>query len=348
MTQHTSSEPIYTIDQVSAQCRLAPYILRYWEMHFPDLGSPEGRSKSHYSANDIALIMRIKKLLYSDRVTIEEAKKRLEQEKAFPVRDPVLVKTRQETTEQTRAISQDQAPEPAQVKVATQEMVTEVQPVVQVIAQQQAAVVSTDQKVLRLNETLQARMTALQSELDMERKNKNQLQNRIQQDEQKLNEMQALCAALQQNLNQAVQGRDSYQQKLSQNEQLSAQLQQQLTAAEQAKGLIEQQFRTNSASCLKQMQRRLDELVSGQELLQQRLQDAEQGREQLEHQLIQMQSEAAGMMQSNSAIAAEREALVQEISNLRQQNVRLGQDNERLRGLLTAALEVLKTVRGTI
>lgn len=347
MTQHTSSEPIYTIDQVSAQCRLAPYILRYWEMHFPDLGSPEGRSKSHYSANDIALIMRIKKLLYSDRVTIEEAKKRLEQEKAFPVRDPVLVKTRQETTEQTRAISQDQAPEPAQVKVATQEMVTEVQPVVQVIAQQQAAVVSTDQKVLQLNETLQARMTALQSELDMERKNKNQLQNRIQQDEQKLNEMQALCAALQQNLNEAVQGRDSYQQKLSQNEQLSAQLQQQLTAAEQAKGLIQQQL-DEQRELFEQMQRRLDELVSGQELLQQKLQDAEQGREQLEHQLIQMQSEAAGMMQSNSAIAAEREALVQEISNLRQQNVRLGQDNERLRELLTAALEVLKTVRGTI
>lgn len=79
---------MFTEDDVCRQCGLAPYILRYWQMHFPDLRGNAQGYKSRFTANDIALVWRIKKLLYIERLSVQEAQKRLRAEQCFPVCDP--------------------------------------------------------------------------------------------------------------------------------------------------------------------------------------------------------------------------------------------------------------------
>ena len=88
MSDTTQQDRLYSLQEASAQCGLAPYIVRYWEIHFPELGNGAGKGKSQYSASDVALLWRIKKLLYVDRLTIEQAKQQLSRERAFPVQYP--------------------------------------------------------------------------------------------------------------------------------------------------------------------------------------------------------------------------------------------------------------------
>jgi len=78
----------YTVEQVCTKCGLAPYILRYWEIHFPELRGAGGRQKAFYTSNDLALVWRIKRLLYAEMLTIEQAKKKLKNEKLFPLSEP--------------------------------------------------------------------------------------------------------------------------------------------------------------------------------------------------------------------------------------------------------------------
>ncbi len=86
MSDVTQQDRLFTLQEVSAQCGLIPYIVRYWQGHFPELGT--GPSKTQYSVNDVALLRRIKKLLYGEHLTIEQAKERLSRERAFPVQYP--------------------------------------------------------------------------------------------------------------------------------------------------------------------------------------------------------------------------------------------------------------------
>ena len=92
MTDVTHQDRFYTLQEVSAQCGLIPYIVRYWQGHFPKLGS--GAGKTQYTVNDVALLRRIKKLLYGEHLTIEQAKERLSRERAFPVQYPGGVEVR--------------------------------------------------------------------------------------------------------------------------------------------------------------------------------------------------------------------------------------------------------------
>ena len=85
MSDNIQSGRFYSLQEVSAQCGLAPYILRYWELHFPELTADNSKPKHMYNESDISLINRIKKLLYVEHLTIEQAKSRLKQEMAFPV-----------------------------------------------------------------------------------------------------------------------------------------------------------------------------------------------------------------------------------------------------------------------
>ncbi|MBQ9239903.1 MAG: MerR family transcriptional regulator [Duodenibacillus sp.] len=78
----------FTAAQVCTKCGLAPYILRYWEIHFPELRGPDGKQKAFYTTNDLSLVWRIKKLLYVERLSIEQAKKKLHDEKLFPLSEP--------------------------------------------------------------------------------------------------------------------------------------------------------------------------------------------------------------------------------------------------------------------
>ena len=59
---------------------LKPHVLRYWESQFRFLSPAKNRSGNRvYQRREIELIMLVKHLLYSEKFTIEGARKRIEQ-----------------------------------------------------------------------------------------------------------------------------------------------------------------------------------------------------------------------------------------------------------------------------
>ena len=68
----------------SELCRtldIQPYVLRYWETEFKALQAvPGAPGQRIYSETDVALVRRIKQLLYEEGYTIAGAKKKLESE----------------------------------------------------------------------------------------------------------------------------------------------------------------------------------------------------------------------------------------------------------------------------
>lgn len=68
----------YSISEVSKITSLKPHVLRYWESEFQILKPSKNRAgKRIYRLNDIKLIFLIKKLLYTEKYTIEGAKQKL-------------------------------------------------------------------------------------------------------------------------------------------------------------------------------------------------------------------------------------------------------------------------------
>jgi DNA-binding transcriptional MerR regulator len=80
-TTNENAEVRYKIGEVCRIADVQPYVLRYWESEFPvlapDRSVPGPRT---YSARELDLIGRIKRLLYDEGYTIAGAKKRLESE----------------------------------------------------------------------------------------------------------------------------------------------------------------------------------------------------------------------------------------------------------------------------
>jgi DNA-binding transcriptional MerR regulator len=71
----------YRIGEVEAITEIPAYVLRYWESEFKLLRpkkNPAGQRL--YRKKDLELILRIKTLLYEERLTLEGAKKRLRSE----------------------------------------------------------------------------------------------------------------------------------------------------------------------------------------------------------------------------------------------------------------------------
>jgi DNA-binding transcriptional MerR regulator len=72
----------FKLAEVCRQLDLPPYVLRYWETEFAALkaeGRGSGASRS-FSADDVAVLRRIKQLLYEEGYTIAGARKKLESE----------------------------------------------------------------------------------------------------------------------------------------------------------------------------------------------------------------------------------------------------------------------------
>ena len=68
----------YRIGDLCRQLDLQPYVLRYWETEFPALQAPAGSSGQRlYTEEEMAIVRRIKSLLYEEGFTIAGAKKRL-------------------------------------------------------------------------------------------------------------------------------------------------------------------------------------------------------------------------------------------------------------------------------
>lgn len=81
MSDIEATEARYKVAEVCRMADVQPYVLKYWESEFPVLGAPKGHAGPRlYSARDLRIIERIKKLLYDEGYTIAGAKKRLEAE----------------------------------------------------------------------------------------------------------------------------------------------------------------------------------------------------------------------------------------------------------------------------
>jgi DNA-binding transcriptional MerR regulator len=73
----------YKIGEACKALDIQPYVLRYWETEFPALSPEKSRSGQRvYGEKELAVIRRIKTLLYDEGYTIAGAKKKLEAELA--------------------------------------------------------------------------------------------------------------------------------------------------------------------------------------------------------------------------------------------------------------------------
>lgn len=79
----TVSEPVreyFSIGDVCQLTDLKPHVLRYWESQFRFLNPVKNRSGNRvYQRREIELIMLVKHLLYTEKFTIDGARKRIEQ-----------------------------------------------------------------------------------------------------------------------------------------------------------------------------------------------------------------------------------------------------------------------------
>ena len=71
----------YRIGEACKILDIQPYVLRYWEKEFPLLSPSKSKSGQRvYSERELAMIRRIKELLYDEGYTIAGAKKKLDSE----------------------------------------------------------------------------------------------------------------------------------------------------------------------------------------------------------------------------------------------------------------------------
>ena len=107
----------YRIGEVEAITEVPAYVLRYWESEFRLLRpkkNPAGQRL--YRRRDLDLVLRIKALLYDERLTLEGAKKRLVAESRGPaqmdlgVRGAALENALRRMRDQLRAMRDRLAP----------------------------------------------------------------------------------------------------------------------------------------------------------------------------------------------------------------------------------------------
>ena len=107
----------YRIGEVEAITAVPAYVLRYWESEFRLLRpkkNPAGQRL--YRRRDLDLVLRIKTLLYEERLTLEGAKKRLVAESRGPaqldlgVRGAALEAALRRMRDQLRALRDRLAP----------------------------------------------------------------------------------------------------------------------------------------------------------------------------------------------------------------------------------------------
>ena len=89
-TQPTIEKDFYRIGEVSRLTNLKPFVLRYWETEFPML-EPVKSSSGHrlYRQEDVAMVLRIKRLLYDEGFTIAGARRHLREQNGSGENDGV-------------------------------------------------------------------------------------------------------------------------------------------------------------------------------------------------------------------------------------------------------------------
>ncbi len=95
----------FRIGEVADLTGVPPYVLRYWESEFKLLRPRKNHAGQRvYRKPDIELVLRIKRLLYEDRLTLEGAKKRLQQEARIRTQQLELPVPDQQTLEVLRGL----------------------------------------------------------------------------------------------------------------------------------------------------------------------------------------------------------------------------------------------------
>jgi len=78
----------FKIGEVSSLVGVKPYVLRYWETEFKEISPVKSRTKQRlYRRKDVELILKIRNLLYSERFTINGARKKLKVDRKSANRD---------------------------------------------------------------------------------------------------------------------------------------------------------------------------------------------------------------------------------------------------------------------
>jgi DNA-binding transcriptional MerR regulator len=80
----------FKIGEVAKLVGVKPYVLRYWETEFSILRPGKTRSRHRlYRRKDVETLLEIRRLLYTERYTIEGAKRRLREGGKFAPPEPI-------------------------------------------------------------------------------------------------------------------------------------------------------------------------------------------------------------------------------------------------------------------
>jgi DNA-binding transcriptional MerR regulator len=104
----TAAHPVQEFFSIGDVCQLTdlkPHVLRYWESQFRFLNPAKNRSGNRvYQRREIELIMLVKHLLYTEKYTIEGARRRIEQyRRTGTLKSESRVALQHETIESLRA-----------------------------------------------------------------------------------------------------------------------------------------------------------------------------------------------------------------------------------------------------
>jgi DNA-binding transcriptional MerR regulator len=82
MVQISDDKRYFRIGEASRIVGVEPYVLRYWESEFSEIKPQRADSRQRtYQKKDIETLLKVKKLLYEEKMTIKGTKQRLKQEK---------------------------------------------------------------------------------------------------------------------------------------------------------------------------------------------------------------------------------------------------------------------------
>jgi DNA-binding transcriptional MerR regulator len=105
MTAPQPVQEFFSIGDVCQLTELKPHVLRYWESQFRFLNPAKNRSGNRvYQRREIELILLVKHLLYTEKYTIEGARRRIEHyRRTGTLKTEARVALQQETLESLRA-----------------------------------------------------------------------------------------------------------------------------------------------------------------------------------------------------------------------------------------------------
>lgn len=103
----------YRIGQAADELGLRPSVLRYWETEFPQL-EPVRTAKGQrlYTEEHLALLRTIRRLVHDEGLTIEGARRRLEEDHTGECMAELKREVRDELRSIREMLAQDEAPVP--------------------------------------------------------------------------------------------------------------------------------------------------------------------------------------------------------------------------------------------